>query len=169
MPSFVADTPAASAEATAAYYAPQARLRDRLLGRPHRSPPASSDFVLLDVRSPALYAAAARTGCHQPSARQDDGASHVGMARRYPLRRLLRRPALQRHRQGRSPSRQARAPGEGHDRRNDRLGRRGVFLRDQPGGGRRQRKDRCTGRSIGAAAREIVFSCVGAIVGRRKR
>ena len=34
------------------------------------------------------------------------------------------RPALQRHRQGRTPSQRARAQGQSHDRRHDRLGRR---------------------------------------------
>ena len=45
------------------------------------------------------------------------------------VRRLLRRPPLQRRQQGRGSARPARAPGQGNDRRRHRLGRRRICLR----------------------------------------
>ncbi|SEH76171.1 Rhodanese-related sulfurtransferase [Rhizobium tibeticum] len=57
MPSFVAETPAAAAEATAAYYARKLAFETDCWDVHASLCAGNSDFVLLDVRSPALYAA----------------------------------------------------------------------------------------------------------------
>lgn len=57
MPSFVAETPAASPEATAAYYARKLAFETDCWDVHASLAAGNRDFVLLDVRSPALYAA----------------------------------------------------------------------------------------------------------------
>ncbi len=57
MPSFVAETPAASPEATAAYYARKLAFETDCWDVHASLSAGHSDFVLLDVRSPAHYAA----------------------------------------------------------------------------------------------------------------
>ncbi len=57
MPSFVAETPAASPEATAAYYARKLAFESDCWDVHASLAAGHRDFVLLDVRSPALYAA----------------------------------------------------------------------------------------------------------------
>ncbi|CDM58809.1 MULTISPECIES: rhodanese-like domain-containing protein [Rhizobium] len=57
MPSFVAETPALSPEATAAYYARKLAFETDCWDVHASLSAGNSGFVLLDVRSPALYAA----------------------------------------------------------------------------------------------------------------
>ncbi|KQV83718.1 rhodanese-like domain-containing protein [Rhizobium sp. Root1220] len=57
MPSAVAETPAASPDATAAYYARKLTFETDCWDVHASVAAGHSDFVLLDVRSPALYAA----------------------------------------------------------------------------------------------------------------
>ncbi|QFY60942.1 rhodanese-like domain-containing protein [Rhizobium grahamii] len=56
MPSFVAETPAASPEATTAYYARKLAFETDCWDVHASLTAGHRDFVLLDVRSPALYA-----------------------------------------------------------------------------------------------------------------
>ncbi|MBB3398425.1 MULTISPECIES: rhodanese-like domain-containing protein [unclassified Rhizobium] len=63
MPSFVTETPAASPEATAAYYARKLAFETDCWDVHASLAAGHRDFVLLDVRSPTLYAAS-----HVPSA-----------------------------------------------------------------------------------------------------
>jgi len=58
MPSFVAEVPAASPEATAAYYARKLAFETDCWDVHASLTAGRGDFVLLDVRSPAHYAAA---------------------------------------------------------------------------------------------------------------
>ncbi|EJL57072.1 Rhodanese-related sulfurtransferase [Rhizobium sp. CF122] len=57
MPSFVTETPAASPEATAAYYARKLAFETDCWDVHASLAAGHRDFVLLDVRSPTLYAA----------------------------------------------------------------------------------------------------------------
>ncbi|MBZ9793184.1 rhodanese-like domain-containing protein [Rhizobium sp. 3T7] len=57
MPSFVTETPAASPEATAAYYARKLAFETDCWDVHASLAAGHRDFVLLDVRSPMLYAA----------------------------------------------------------------------------------------------------------------
>ena len=70
-----------------------------------------------------------RAGRAQSSASGDHGGAHGRLARGHAVRGLLRRPALQRRRQGGVAAGAARTSGEADARRHDGLGRRGVCLR----------------------------------------
>lgn len=57
MPSFVSETPAAAPEATAAYYARKLAFETDCWDVHASLAAGKADFVLLDVRSPAMFAA----------------------------------------------------------------------------------------------------------------
>ncbi len=93
------------------------------------------DFVLLDVRGRQAYATAHVPGAISLPHREITAERMMAWPHDDALRRLLRRPALQRRRQGGAEARPPRPAGEGDAGRHDRLGRRGLSLRDDPGGG----------------------------------
>ena len=97
MPSAVAAIPAAPPQEAEAHFAAGFRFETDCWDV-HDATGREPDFVLLDVRVAGPVRPRPRTWGNQPAARQDRRVEDGGLARRYPFRDLLRRPALQRRR-----------------------------------------------------------------------
>ena len=86
------------------------------------------DFVLLDVRGRQAYARGHVPGAISLPHADITAERMMSWPHDHAVRRLLRRPALQRRRPRRAAARQAGPPRQDHDRRRHRLGRRRLRL-----------------------------------------
>ena len=99
--------------------------RNRLLRTSTNRMKGEIDFVLVDVRGPRRSRAGHVPGAVNIPHRTMTAGAHGRIPEGHAVRRVLRRPALQRRQQGGDPPRAPRLSGEGDDRRRHRVARRG--------------------------------------------
>jgi rhodanese-related sulfurtransferase len=120
MPTQVTAVPAAPALVAEAHFAAEFTFETDCWDV-HESLSTGADFVLLDVRSPALYAKGHVPGAINLPPRQNRSGENCSMAKDHPVRHLLRRPALQWRSTRRSAPGQAGTARQDHGGRHHRL------------------------------------------------